>query len=60
MLKKEQIENKIDIFDKRTHNAASMLVPSSLITAQKLARLKFQRMQKFKFSLLSREIYQLK
>ena len=60
MFKREQIENKIDILDKRTHNAHLVPVPSSMITSQKLARLKFQRVKRFKFAWRSQEAYQLK
>lgn len=60
MFNKEQIENKIDLLDKRTHNAHLSPIPSSIITAQKLARLKFQRIKRFKFAWRSKEAYQLK
>lgn len=60
MFNKEQIESKIDILDKRTHNAHSVPVPSSMLTSQKLARLKFQRIKRFKFAWRSKEAYQLK
>ena len=60
MFNKEQIENKMDIPEKRTYNATLMIVPTSTITGQKLARLKFQRVKKFKFSWRSREAYQFK
>jgi hypothetical protein len=59
MFQKDQIENKIDVVDKRTYNTPLVIVPTSLLTTQKLARLGFQRMKKFKFSWRSREAYQL-
>lgn len=60
MFKKEQIENKIDTIEKRTHNGPLTIVPTSTQIGQTLARLKFQRMRKFKFSWRSREVYQLR
>lgn len=61
MYKKEQIENKTDIIDKRSYNAPLAIVPTSILTTQTLAsRLKFQRVKKFKFSWRSREAYQLR
>ena len=60
MFTKEQIQNKIEIMDKRTHDAPLMIVPTSILTAQTLARLKFQRIKKFKFSWRAKEIYQFK
>ena len=50
MYKKEQLENKIEILEKRSHDAPLAIVPTSILTAQLLARLKFQRVKKFKFS----------
>ena len=60
MLKKEKFENKVDIVDKRTHNAPLVMVPTSILTGQKLARLLSQRSKKFKFSWELREVYQLR
>ena len=60
MYKKEQIENKIEIVEKRSYNAPLAIVPTSILTSQVLARLKFQRVKKFKFSWRSREAYQLR
>ena len=60
MYRKEQIENKMDILDKRTYDAPLAIVPTSILTAQTLARLKFQRVKKFKFSWRAREVYQLR
>lgn len=60
MFKNEQIQDKIDMVDKRSHNAALTIIPTSLLTVQKLARLKFQRVKKFKFAWRSREVYQVK
>ncbi len=60
MFTKEQIQNKIEILDKRTLDAHLTIVPTSILTAQTLARLQFQRTKKFKFSCRSKEIYQFK
>lgn len=60
MFRKEQIESKIDTLDKRTYNAPLAIVPTSILTAQKLARLKFQRIKQFKFSWRSKEVYRFK
>lgn len=60
MYKKEQLENKIETVEKRSHNAPLAIVPTSILTTQVLARLKFQRVKKFKFSWRSREAYQLR
>ena len=55
-----QLESKIDLLDKRTNSAHLAPMSTSIITAQKLARLKFQRRKGFKFSWRPREVYQLK
>ena len=60
MFKKEQIEKKIDIVEKRSHNASLVIVPTSTLTGQTLARLMYGRMKRFKFSWRSREAYQLR
>lgn len=60
MYKKEQIENRVGIVEKRTHSAPLTIVPTSIQIGQTLARLKFQRIRKFKFSWRSREVYQLR
>ncbi len=60
MFTKEQIQNKIEAVDKRTHDAPLGIVPTSILTSQTLARLKFQRIKKFKFSWRPKEIYQFK
>ena len=60
MFKKDQIENKIDIVDKRTHNALLAIVPTSTLTGQTLARLRSQRVKKCKFGWRTRETYQLR
>lgn len=60
IFKKEQIENKIDIVEKRTHNVPLTIVPTSCLTGQKLARLTHGRIKRFKFSWRSREAYQLR
>lgn len=60
MFKKEQIENKINAVDKRSHNAPLTIVPTSMTTLQTLARLNFQRTKKIKNSWRTKEVYQLK
>ena len=60
MFKKEQIENKIDIVDKRSHNMPLIIVPTSILTGQTLARYLSQRKKRFKFSWKSKEVYQLR
>ncbi len=60
MFTKEQIQNQIEAVDKRTHDAPLGIVSTSILTSQTLARLKFQRMKKFKFSWRAKEIYQFK
>ena len=60
MFNKEQIENKIDYLDKRTHKVQLIPIPTSIITAQKLARLKFQHKKRFNFFWRPKEIYQFK
>ena len=60
MFNNEQIENQIDMLDKRTHKLQLIPVYSSIITAQKMARLRFQHKKKFKFSWRPKEIYQFK
>lgn len=60
MFKKDQIENKINAVDKRSHNAPLTIVPTSMTTLQTLARLNFQRTKKIKNSWRTKEVYQLK
>lgn len=60
MFKKEQIENKINAIDKRSHNAPLTIVPTSMTTLQTLARLNFQRIKKVKNSWKTKEVYQLR
>ena len=60
MFKKEQVENRINITEKRTYNAPFVLVPTSILITQTLARLKFQRVKKLKFSWRSREVFQFR
>ena len=60
MYNKEQIENKMDMVEKRTHNAPLAIVPTSTQIGQTLARIKFQRKKLFKFSWRSRDVYQLR
>ena len=60
MFKKEQIESKTDIVDKRTYSAPLTIVPTSILTGQLLARLMSERKKKFKFSWRSGEVYQLR
>ena len=60
MFKKEQIENKIDIVDKRTYNAPLTIIPTSILTGQTLARLFSQRVKKLKLSWRPREAYRLR
>ena len=60
MFKIEQIENQMDIPSKRSYNMPLAIVPTSILIAQTLAKLKFQRIKKSKASLRSRENYQFK
>ncbi|GEM_PF-6916790 len=60
MFKKEQIENKIDIIDKRTYNAPLAIIPTSILTGQTLARFLSQRVKKIKSSWRPREVYKLR
>lgn len=60
MFKKEQIENKINGVDKRSHSAPLTIVPTSVVTLQTLARLNFQRIKKIKNSWRTKEVYQLR
>ena len=60
MFKKEQIENKINAVDKRSHNAPLTIVPTSMTTLQTLARFNFQRMKIKKNSWRTKEVYQLR
>lgn len=60
MFKKDQIENKINAVDKRSHNAPLTIVPTSMTTLQTLARLNFQRIKKIKNSWRTKEVYQLR
>lgn len=49
MIKKEQIENKINVITKRSYNEHLTLIPTSILTGQKLARLFLQRIKKTNF-----------
>ena len=60
MFKKEHIENKMDTVEKRSHHAPLTIVPTSIFTGQTLATLTTERIKKIKFSLRSKEIYQLR
>ena len=60
MFKKEQIENKIAIVDKRTYNAPLAIIPTSILTGQTLARFLSQRVKQFKYSWRPREVYKLR
>ena len=46
MLKKKQIKTEEGVIDKRTYNADFAIVPTSILTNQTLARLKFSREKK--------------
>ena len=60
MFKKEQIENKINAVDKRSHNAPLTIVPTSKKKIQTLDRLNYQSIKKIKNSWRTKEVYQLR
>lgn len=57
---KEQVDNKITTTDKRTCNAPFAMIPTSLLTIQTLARLKFQRGKEINFLWRSKENFQFR
>ena len=60
MFRKDQMHNKTDIVEKRTHSAPLGIVPTSTLTGQILARLRFGHVKKFKFVWRTRDTYQLR
>ncbi len=60
MFTKDQIQNKTDIGEKRSHNAPLGIVPTSALTGQTLARLRSGRIKKFKFAGRTRDTYQVR
>ena len=60
MFTREQIKNKIDVIDKRSYNAPLKIIPTSILTAQTLARLRFQLLKKSKSIWKTREVYQFR
>ena len=60
MLKKKQIKAKDGIIDKRAYDADLVMVPTSILTNQTLARIKFPCEKKFKSVPCLREAYKFR
>ena len=58
----EQTESKVQVIDKPSHNAPSMIIPTSIVfTALTLAkRLEAQQTKKNKFSWCSKMVYEFR
>ena len=60
MFKKEQIENKVDMVDKRSYNGHLAIVPTSLFVNQILARPQLRDEKKFKFACQLKKTHKFK